>query len=906
MALNIRSVERVDTSTNAYAQALLDRPTVEGEVWRWDTDATAGGDVHWHLANAGWTAAQFAAMQVSTFNALAAWSNVANLNFVNVNNANQAEILVRSAVTGDINGFGGWSGGPEEANVGFATGQVGVTWADGVLTARTGQVLTYLATDGAEGDPWALVDTFNANGSISANGFQLILHELGHALGLEHTHSQPGGFPGLDGKNAVGADFDFSRNGVLNFGDDRDFGDLVYDPADNNLNTTLNSVMSYNHTFAVATPMGANANFDGTAAAGPVSGPMALDIAAIQELYGANTRFRGGNDSYRLPEPGSGPTWSSLWDTGGTDEIIYDGTANAVIDLRAATLDNSPTGGGLPSYTWRIDATGATVFGRFGTIAGDVTGVLADQGTETGVVIENARGGSGHDHIIGNGADNILRGFAGNDFIDGGDGYDVLDGGAGVNTIVGGGGKDTIEVSRHAFNVVMGGDDIDTLSFAQAGAGVTIDLAAGLAKFKAGTKTVGSVAYGEIENLTGSAYADTLIGDGKNNRLAGGLHNDRLDGRGGSDRLHGGSGDDTFVFANGWGRDRITDFAVDKDRLDMTGVSGLTEFSQLVIKDTASGASVAYGADTVTFDGVAASQITAKSFLFGAPLLSGRTFEGTTIWGGTANGTSGPDVLSFANAKHAVFVDLARDGGYAEALDGTGRSASLLSIENVRGAPNALNYLSGDARDNVLTGGALTDRFAGRGGSNTLDGKGGVDFADYYELGAGVRIDLVAGRAVHSTGTDSLISVEQFRGTYFSDTFAGDLGDNYFLGMNGDDTVRGNGGADRLEGAEGADVIDGGAGNDLIFGGQGADRLTGGADQDTFVFRRGEAGGDVVVDFSGLGAAVGDQLRFEGYGPAASFTRIDATHWAVSDGTTTEVITFTNAAAIHTTDYLFV
>ena len=66
--------------------------------------------------------------------------------------------------------------------------------------------------------------------------------------------------------------------------------------------------------------------------------------------------------------------------------------------------------------------------------------------------------------------------------------------------------------------------------------------------------------------------------------------------------------------------------------------------------------------------------------------------------------------------------------------------------------------------------------------------RGGIDYADYYEMGGPVSIDLTVGRAVHSTGTDTLISIEQFRGTYFADTFIGDGVDNYFIGMGGNDT----------------------------------------------------------------------------------------------------------------------
>jgi serralysin len=50
-----------------------------------------------------------------------------------------------------------------------------------------------------------------------------------------------------------------------------------------------------------------------------VSTPMAFDIAAIQYLYGANTGFHTGNDTYVLTDT----SWSCIWDCSGTDAIDY-------------------------------------------------------------------------------------------------------------------------------------------------------------------------------------------------------------------------------------------------------------------------------------------------------------------------------------------------------------------------------------------------------------------------------------------------------------------------------------------------------------------------------------------------------------------------------------------------------
>jgi Ca2+-binding RTX toxin-like protein len=165
---------------------------------------------------------------------------------------------------------------------------------------------------------------------------------------------------------------------------------------------------------------------------------MAFDIAAMQTLYGANTATNAGNTTYTLPDPSAdGGSWQCIWDTSGIDQIVYNGTANAVIDLRPATLDDSATGGGMGSYTWNN-----TEVGRGYTISGDVTNALPDSGGVTGVVIENAFGGSGNDLITGNDTNNVLEGGAGDDVISALAGNDIINGGPGNDTMTGGLGSD--------------------------------------------------------------------------------------------------------------------------------------------------------------------------------------------------------------------------------------------------------------------------------------------------------------------------------------------------------------------------------------------------------------------------------------------------------------------------------
>ena len=107
-------------------------------------------------------------------------------------------------------------------------------------------------------------------------------------------------------------------------------------------------------------------------------------------------------------------------------------------------------------------------------------------------------------------------------------------------------------------------------------------------------------------------------------------------------------------------------------------------------------------------------------------------------------------------------------------------------------------------------------------------------------------------------------------------------------------------------GNSGVNAIFGNSGDNRLDGGVGSDKLTGGAGNDTFAFYAGQGNGDIVVDFAGNGAATGDSLQFVGYGTGATFTQNDTTHWQVNyNGSSHEIITFSNGAVIHTSDVLF-
>jgi S-layer protein len=184
-----------------------------------------------------------------------------------------------------------------------------------------------------------------------------------------------------------------------------------------------------------------------------------------------------------------------------------------------------------------------TNFDASGVVANDASdsavrlGVSYTSANNTATATVTINGGDGNDTLVGGNALNIINGGAGDDSITGGTLADTIDGGAGSDTYV-----------------------------ANAAAGISVTLNGATAA----SVTVAGVATDtirNIENVTGTGFADTITGDAAANTIVGGAGNDTITGGSGSDILTGGADADTFVFVSGdtgitlATADTITDFA---------------------------------------------------------------------------------------------------------------------------------------------------------------------------------------------------------------------------------------------------------------------------------------------------------------------------------------------------------
>lgn len=146
---------------------------------------------------------------------------------------------------------------------------------------------------------------------------------------------------------------------------------------------------------------------------------------------------------------------------------------------------------------------------------------------------------------------------------------------------------------------------------------------AGLSQFRIPLDRIGPAILGGAgaDTLAGGARDDHLDGGAGNDRLSGGPGNDRIVDGPGDDILTGGPGADTFVFVADGLPDRVTDFEIGIDRIDLADWGMLHHVGDLVMTPLSDGIRISFGAEVLdlrTFDAMplAAADLGQDDFIF--------------------------------------------------------------------------------------------------------------------------------------------------------------------------------------------------------------------------------------------------------------------------------------------------
>ncbi|MCC7283013.1 MAG: M10 family metallopeptidase C-terminal domain-containing protein [Acetobacteraceae bacterium] len=691
------------------------------------------------------------------------------------------------------------------------------------------ETVVVLLTHNADGTPYFAAALPGAAGESGFSRY-IAMHEFGHAIGLGHPHDTGNGTTAIAAVAATSSD----------------------DPLDNDRYT----VMSYEFG-------GSNAsNFQ---AFGNAASYSALDIKALQDLYGSRAANTGAS-SYALRDAGGGGTLTgeavaisrsfyTIWDTAGTDAMVYAGANRVVLNLNDATLDrtddatttewldiltSTPTYAALPDEIKKDLMLPSYHAGGFISRVFDISGnvQLGGYTIANGVTIENAAGGTGDDVIIGNEADNSLLGDAGNDMMMGAAGNDTINGDAGDDILVGGSGNDTLNGGE--------GQDLAIFSDICANYDITRDDSTGVITVKHvrgsgadGTDTLAGVEKALFKGSTVDLTA-TPLGCPPIDFIF------LVD-------LSGSYSDDLSRF-----QAQAREMAAAVRSLDPESRFALASFVDRPVSPWGSTGDYLYKPELALTDSIPAFE----SALGGLTIFSGNDYPEAQFVGlwRAANGYG----LNLRPDSQKIIL-LATDAPPHSASD---YGLSEATISDFLAKEGIIGIASSATADATAAAPSDTTVSAGDGGLAKSDVETSVGYdvdpgnPDTRDVLTRLLDTLMASRGVQPifavtssvTSTYSAFNTSFGRGTtvpidssssdiadslrlalaelYGDVTARGDNSDNILIGTPDRDRMYGLGGKDRIEGREENDTIDGGNGDDLLYGQEGDDLIEGGGGND--------------------------------------------------------------------------
>jgi Ca2+-binding RTX toxin-like protein len=653
-------------------------------------------------------------------------------------------------------------------------GQGVLRFAESVMPLGTAAYAYYPTSSYLGGDSWYGHERFNSP-TRGDYAFKVLVHEIGHALGLKHPHD--GGRFGNEAGVTMPADADW----------------LAY------------TVMSYN------SYPGDGDGYSAEAGGYPQS-LMMYDIAALQHMYGANYQTNAGDTVYRWG-PDGGRMWVNevvetlsasnrifltVWDGGGTDTYDFSAySSDLVVSLEPG------------AWTTTDRAQLANLAGAIGVTylaPGNIANALLFQG-DTRSLIENAIGGSGNDRIVGNAVGNVLSGGGGADILAGAGGADLLDGGSGGDIFVYSLASDSTDSARdriRGFETGLDRIDLTDLPAQSVSWSELTDSQDGSLYSLVAVTLVGAMMSIRVDGLLnmadfvmarlGTSGDDILTGTNGDEAIHGAGGADQISGLDGQDRLHGGDGND--VLDGGAGHDVLRGEAGD-DRL--VGGSG---------RDTLDG-----GAGDDTLEGGLDDDMLRGGL--GNDILKISEIGKDSAQGGEGRDTLVIDWSSASTNIEAYFPGFDSVNGYFGSIGDLGsRRVEYSGIERfVVTTGSGRDFISGGANDDVVNLGAGDDVFsAWTGGGDIADGGTGVDgiSADFMNLPVSISWNLqtgsfsgVAGSFVNfeyfsnlttGSGSDTIVTTDAAREEWI---FLGS-GDDSLTVLNGLDHAYGQNGVDTL------------------------------------------------------------------------------------------------------------